>query len=83
MACILNPAFWVYLIVLIGGVAIMRIVIPWIIAFFQLPAPVAQVLMIILWIVIACAGVYFLFGLLSCLFSGGGSLGMPAFPHGR
>lgn len=81
MACILNPAFWVYIVVLIAGVAIMRVVIPWIISFFGLPAPVAQVIMIILWAVIACAGIYFLFGLLSCLFGSG--LVFPTFPHSR
>ena len=82
MSCIANPAFWVYLIVLIGGVAIMKIVIPWFISFFELPDPIGRVLMIILWIVIACAGVYFLFGLFSCFFGGGG-LGLPAFPSHR
>ena len=79
MACVLNPALWVWLIIMIGGIAIAKIVIPWIIAFFELPAPLGQVIMIILWIVIACAGVYFLFGLLSCFFGGGG-LSLPAFP---
>ncbi len=78
MACILNPALWVYLIILIGGIMIMRIVIPWFVSFFAFPAPIGQVIMIILWIVIACAGVYFLFSLLGCFFSGG--LSLPAFP---
>jgi hypothetical protein len=81
MGCIANPAFWVYLIVLIGGVAIMKIVIPWFIAFFELPDPIGRVIMIILWIVIACAGVYLLFGLFSCFFGSGG--GLPAFPSHR
>lgn len=81
MACILNPGFWTYLIVLIAGIMIIRIVIPWFIAFFAFPEPIGQVLMIILWAVIACAGVYFLFALFSCLFSGGFSF--PQFPHGR
>jgi hypothetical protein len=77
MACILNPGFWVYLIVLIGGIAIIRLVVPWFVAFFGFPAPIPQVIMIILWVVIACAGIYFLFALFGC-FSGGISL--PAFP---
>lgn len=81
MACILNPAFWVYLIVMIGMIMIMRLVIPSFISFFGFPEPIGQVIMIILWVVIACMGVYFLFGLLSCLFSGGFSF--PQFPHGR
>lgn len=81
MACILNPAFWVYLIVMIAGIMIMKIVVPWIVTFFELPATVAQIVMIVLWAVIACMGVYFLFGLLSCLFSTGASLSFPTFPH--
>ena len=71
MSCVLNPALWVYLIVMIGMIMIIRIVIPWFISFFAFTAPIGQVIMIILWIVIACMGVYFLFGLLSCLGSGG------------
>lgn len=81
MACILNPAFWVYLIVMIAGIMIMKIVVPWIVTFFELPAPVAQIVMIVLWAVIACMGIYFMFGLLSCLFSSGAGLSFPTFPH--
>ena len=78
MSCVLNPAFWVYLVILIGGISIAKIVIPWIISFFGLPDPIGRIIMIILWIVIACAGIYLLFGLLSCFFSGG--LSLPSFP---
>jgi hypothetical protein len=78
MSCILNPAFWVYLIVLIGGIMIIRLVVPWFIAFFAFPEPIGSVINIILWIVIACAGVYFLFALLSCFFGSG--LSLPSFP---
>jgi hypothetical protein len=78
MSCILNPGFWTYIIILIGGIMIIRILIPWIIAFFSLPEPIAQIIMIILWIVIACAGVYFLFELFGCIFGGsGGGLSFP------
>jgi hypothetical protein len=48
MQCFTSPDFWVYLIVLIGGIMIIRIVIPWVISFFAFPAPIGQVLMIIL-----------------------------------
>lgn len=82
MACVLNPAFWVYLICLIGFVMIIRIVVPYVVAFFGFPEPVTSVIRIILWIVIACLGVYFLFGLIGCMFSAGG-VGLPSFPHGR
>ena len=62
MSCIANPAFWVYLIVLIGGVMLIRTIGAVVCrAFFGFPAPIPQTIMIILWIVIACAGVYFLF----------------------
>lgn len=83
MACLISPAFWVYIICLIGAIAIIKIVIPWFITFFELPDPIGRIIMIILWVVIACLGVYFIFGLLSCLFSGGGIGGALTFPHGR
>ncbi len=67
MSCILNPGFWTYLIILIASIMIIRIVVPWIVAFFGFPEPIPQVLMIVLWAVIACAGVYFLFALFGCL----------------
>jgi hypothetical protein len=79
MACFTNPDFWVYLIMLIGGIVIIRIVIPWVISFFGFPDPIGRVLMIVLWIVIACAGVYFLFALFSCF----GGLHAPTFPTHR
>jgi predicted membrane channel-forming protein YqfA (hemolysin III family) len=79
MACFTNPGFWVYLIVLIGLISIAKILFPWIVSFFGFPAPVPQILMIILWVVIACIGVYFLFAIIGCF----GSLSVPSFPHGR
>ncbi len=72
MSCVLNPSLWVYLICMIGFIAILKIVFPWFIGFFGIPAPLGQILMIVLWVVIACMGVYFLFELLSCVFGGGG-----------
>jgi len=83
MACILNPAFWVYLVAMIAGIMIMKIVVPAAVAFFEFPPWLSQVIMIILWAVIVCMGIYFLFGLLSCLFSAGAGLSFPVFPHGR
>jgi hypothetical protein len=79
MACFTSPDFWVYLIMLIGGIVIIRIVIPWVISFFGFPDPIGRVLMIVLWIVIACAGVYFLFALFGCF----GGLHAPTFPTHR
>ena len=68
MACVLNPAFWVYIIVLIGGIMLIRLLVPWFVAFFGF---------------LACAGIYFLSCLLSCLFSSGSGLSFPTFPHTR
>jgi hypothetical protein len=78
MACFLNPSLWVYIIVLIALVSIIKIVFPWFIGFFQIPAPLGQIFMIVMWAVIAIAGVYFLFELFQCVFSGGlPSLNLP------
>ncbi len=71
MACVMNPGFWVYLIFLVAAVMIIRLAVPAIIGFFGFGGIVAQIIMIILWAVIAAAGVYFLFEVLSCVFSGG------------
>ncbi len=80
MSCVLNPGFWVYLIILIGGIIILRKVFPWFVSFFGFPEPVGSVLMIILWIVIACVGVYFFFAILGCF----GGFSVPNFsPTGR
>lgn len=49
MACFLNPAFWVYLICLIVAIAILKIVVPWFVSFFELPDPIGRIIMIILW----------------------------------
>jgi hypothetical protein len=81
MSCLISPAFWVYIIFLIAAIAIIRIIVPWIVTFFGFPDPIPRIIMIVLWAVIAAAGVYFFFNLMQCLFSGG--LSFPAFPHGR
>jgi hypothetical protein len=78
MACFVSPDFWVSLIILIGGIMIVRIVIPWFISFFGFPDPIGRVLMIVLWVIIACMGVYFLFSLIGCF----GGFHLPNFqPH--
>jgi hypothetical protein len=78
MSCLTNPQLWISIIVLIAIVSIIKIVFPWAIGFFGIPAPLGQILMIIMWAVIAIAGVYFIIELFSCVFSGGlPSLGVP------
>jgi hypothetical protein len=79
MACFTSPDFWVYIIMLIGGIIIIRKVVPWFISFFAFPEPVGSILMIILWIVIACAGVYLFFSILGCF----GGLHLPTLPAHR
>jgi|HubBroStandDraft_6_1064221.scaffolds.fasta_scaffold246993_4 hypothetical protein len=83
MACFLNSAFWAYLIFMIAGIMIIRIVIPWVVGFFAFPAPIPQIIAIVLWAVIAYLGIMFLFGLLSCMFSTGAGFSFPTFPHPR
>ena len=78
MQCVLNPGFWIYLIFLVAAIMIIRLALPAIIAFFGFPPLIAQILMIVLWAIIAAAGVVFLFGLFSCLFPGG--FAFPTFP---
>jgi hypothetical protein len=67
MACVTNPQFWIYLIVVIGAITIIRILIPWFISFFGFPAPMPQVMMVVMWVLIACFGVYLLFMLIGCV----------------
>jgi hypothetical protein len=78
MACIANPQLWVYVIFLVAGIMIIRLVIPAALAFFGLGGIAAQVVMIILWACIAAAGVYLMAELFQCAFSGGfPSLNLP------
>lgn len=72
MACLVNPALWVQIIVIIALVSIIRIIVPWLMGFFGFPAPVVQIINIVLWAGIAIAGVYLLVGLFGCMLGGGG-----------
>jgi hypothetical protein len=54
MSCVLNPAFWTYIIILIGGIMVVRLLVPWFITFFKIPEPVSGIIEIIVWVVIAC-----------------------------
>lgn len=68
----------IYLIFVIGIVAIIRLVVPWLLA--QLGGGggiIAGIINIVLWMVVAIFVVYLCFALLSCI--GGG--GLPLFPH--
>ena len=79
MACVMNPAFWVYIIFLVAAIMIVRLVLPAAASFFGAGPLVMQILMIILWAIILAAGVYLIFELFSCIFSSG----FPSLPGRR
>ncbi len=60
----------VWLIVAAAIVAIIKLVVPWLDSVTGLPI-IGQVLMIVLWAIVAIMVVYFIFGLLTCLAGGG------------
>ena len=72
MACLVNPNLWINIIVIIALVSIIRILVPWLVGFFGFPTPGVQIINIVLWAVIAIAGVYLLVALFGCLLGGGG-----------
>jgi hypothetical protein len=57
----------IWLVVLIAVVSIVRLVIPWLLNFFGLGGIVAQIIMIVLWAVVAIIGIRILFLLAGCL----------------
>jgi hypothetical protein len=67
----------VWLIVIGAVIAIIRLLIPFIDSLTGMPI-LGRVLEIVLWAIVAIAVVILIFGLLSCLLGGSGSLG---FPH--
>lgn len=69
----------VWLIVISAVVAIIKLVIPFLDSLIGMPI-IGQILMIVLWAIVAIAIVIIIFGLLSCLLGGSGTLG---FPHLR
>jgi len=79
MSCLVNPNLWIDIIVIIAMVAIVRVLVPWLVGFFALPAPIISIINIVLWAVIAIAGVYLLFDLLGCVFGGTGGLRLPTY----
>jgi hypothetical protein len=60
----------VWIICVIALISILKIVLPWLGS--MLPSPVAQIIQIILWAIIAIIVVYFIFTLFGCLLGGGG-----------
>lgn len=65
----------VWIVIVCAIVAIIKLVVPWL-ASLTLPI-VGQIVMIILWAIVAIMVIYFIFALLSCLISMGGGLHLP------
>lgn len=68
----------IWLIVIGALIAIIKLVIPFITELTGMPI-IGQILMIILWTVVAIAFVIIIFGLFSCLLGGSGTMGFPHF----
>jgi len=66
----------VWLIVVGAVVACIKLLIPFLDSLTGMPL-IGQILMIILWAIVAIALVIIIFGLLSCLLGGSGTLGFP------
>lgn len=66
----------IWLIVISAIIAVIKLVIPFLDSLTGMPI-IGQVLMIILWCVVAIAFVIIIFGLLSCVLGGSGTLGFP------
>jgi hypothetical protein len=67
----------VWLIVISAVIAIIKLVIPFLDGLTGMPI-IGRILMIVLWAIVAIAIVSIIFGLLSCVLGGGGTL---SFPH--
>lgn len=61
----------IQLIVICAIVAVIKLLVPWLVDFVGLPI-IGQVIMIILWAIVAIMVVYLIFALLSCLVGSGG-----------
>jgi hypothetical protein len=66
----------IWLIIVSAIIAVIKLVIPFLDSFTGMPI-IGRILMIILWAVVAIAFVIIIFGLLSCVLGGTGTLGFP------
>jgi hypothetical protein len=62
----------IYIIVVVAIWSIIKLLLPYVTQF--MPAIVVQIIQIVLWAIVAIICVYIIFGLLSCLLGGAGSL---------
>lgn len=65
------------IIIVIAVVTIIRIVVPWFITWAQIPAPIATIINVVLWAVIAIFGIIILFELFGCIGGAGNFSIMP------
>ena len=79
LAWLLQLCVWI--IIVIALISIIRIVVPWLMSWAGMPAPVVGIINIIIWAIVAIFAIYIIFDLLSCLFGGG--FGLPSLPHPR
>jgi hypothetical protein len=68
----------IWLIIVSAIIAVIKLVIPFLDSLTGMPI-IGRILMIILWAVVAIAFVIIIFGLLSCVLGGTGTLGFPRF----
>jgi hypothetical protein len=66
----------IWLIIVSAIIAVIKLVIPFLDSLTGMPI-IGRILMIILWAVVAIAFVIIIFGLLSCVLGGSGTLGFP------
>lgn len=66
----------VWIVIVVALISALRVVIPWIASWAQLPAPVIAIINIIIWAVICIVAIYIIFDLLACLLGSGG-VGLP------
>jgi hypothetical protein len=66
----------VWLIIIAAIIAVIKLLVPLLTSLTGMPI-IGQILMIILWTIVAIAIVIIIFGLLSCLLGGSGTLGFP------
>jgi hypothetical protein len=62
----------IYIVIIVAIWSIIKLLLPYVTQF--MPPLVVQIIQIVLWAIIAIICIYIIFGLLSCLLGGGGSL---------
>jgi hypothetical protein len=80
MGCF-SLAFWeqvcIFIVIVIALWSLIQLLLPYLTQF--LPAIVVRIIQIVIWAVIAIVVIYIIFGLIGCLLSAGGGLGLHGF----